>query len=160
MLNRLYLGLSVVLCLFVAGLVAVVFFGRGNPLGTVAAILAEGPAKDVASQFLDDLSKAKVDQAYEKTTKAYQSHLKAEEFRALVRSHPGLHSAKLTDMQTRDLTNDQATFKASLDGPNGTLDVIVEASIKEGNGWKVNRFTVCQREKLLAPGSTAAAPIR
>jgi hypothetical protein len=138
--------LSIVVGLMVAGIVAAVLLGPGNPFGAVSGVLAEAPAKDAASQFLDDLTKGNVEEAYGKTTKAYQTYLKAEDFRAFVRSYPGIKNAKVTDLQTRDRSPDQVTLKAILENPKGALNVMVEVNTKDGN-WKVNRFTIWPHEK-------------
>jgi hypothetical protein len=152
MANRLYVILSIVVGLVVAGIVAAIMLGPGNPFGAVSGVLAEAPAKDAASQFLDDLTKGNVDEAYGKTTKAYQNYLKAEDFRSIIRTHPGIKNAKVTDVQTRDGSPDQVTIKATLDSPKGAIDVLIEVNTKDGSGWKINRFTIWPHEKSSAPG--------
>jgi hypothetical protein len=66
----------------------------------------------------------------------------------------------VTEWQTRERANDQLTFKVVLEGPQGPLAGIVEVSIKEGSGWKINRFTAWKHEMASLSNSSTATPGR
>jgi hypothetical protein len=144
--NRLYLILSLVVAFFVVGVLALFLLGPASPYGALSAALAEGPAKDVASQFLEDLGKDRTEEAYGRTSNAYQGFQSIDDFRVMAAAHPAFRNARHTDWQTRERTHNQVTFKAVLAGPRGAFDVMVEVTSKEGTGWKVNRLAVWPRE--------------
>ena len=102
----------------------------------------EEDAEMEADAFMQDVAGNRLNDAYARTSKDFQSRLKFAQFRDLVTKNPGLKS-----YQPQSL--DEATFSPRLAIYTGTIFTQFGAQLsftlqlaKEGSVWKIDRFTM------------------
>jgi hypothetical protein len=160
LVNKMYLITAVVIACVVAGIVGWIMLGPANPFGLLAGQLARAPADTLGKDFLSDLSTGNVDVAYRKrTTETFRQHLPLDEFRAMVQAYPELRDSQASAFTILHEEKGLITFKGSVEGPRGSLIVVLDVTTKDGTGWKVDRFTVwkaTKREVIVIPDQRAA----
>jgi hypothetical protein len=89
--------------------------------------------------FLSELSQGKVDDAYKRTSKKFQSKQSLEQFKEFVNKHPDVKSGNLQNAQTVGSPNID-TGPVTLNGMMGSTKVTLTV-VKEDGSWKIDDFT-------------------
>ena len=98
-------------------------------------------AQVVAERFLADLGDGQVDFAYKETTQQFQARQTLEQFRAFVDRNPLLKKRTSSNVWAQSNTPNLVTFQASISTTGGQLNCTIHVA-KEGDVWKVDRFTI------------------
>jgi hypothetical protein len=97
---------------------------------------------ELAQSFVNDLSAGQVDEAYDRTSKGFQGRLSREQFKALVDKYPQFQNSTNVLNPPNNMAPGMtaATFTATVSGTKGSVLITVHV-LKEGEQWKVDRFT-------------------
>jgi hypothetical protein len=101
-----------------------------------------GLAQSTADAFMQDIADGHIDDAYARTTKDYQARQTLAGLRAFVNQNPALKNYDENSLEEPTLTAPQAvTVEGTVRGPNGEIAFTL-GLVKEGQAWKVDRFTI------------------
>jgi hypothetical protein len=95
-----------------------------------------------ADAFLGDIAAGRLDGAYARATKDFQARQTLPQFRAFVSQNPALKKYQANSLDEPNFTSPlSATFEGTVPGPNGDIAFTL-VLIKDGQLWKVDRFTI------------------
>ena len=118
--------------------------GKSGPPSTAADKGPNSPRQTplVAAQaFLEDLKKARVDEAYAKTAPSYQSQVSRQEFSRLIEQNPSFISYQTCTWNTTP-GMDPFTFEGKISGgPHASAAFTLEVS-PAGKGYEISKFTI------------------
>ncbi|CAN5374978.1 hypothetical protein BH10PLA2_BH10PLA2_18480 [soil metagenome] len=98
-----------------------------------------------ASQFLQTLARGDIDGAYRSTSPTFQDATTLAQFHAFVNKYPVLHSQNGTQLRYAQLAGASSGKKAIVGAVATNNNISISCTIglaKEGEVWKVERFTV------------------
>src|SRR5262245_7471665 len=134
-----------VLVLCVLGCIGIFYLGMRTvkDLGEKAMerIELEQAARVVAEAFLMDLCDGKVDAAYTQTTAAFKTRLTLQELKDLVEKNPTFKKRSNSWVFAQNPTPDLVVFQGTINSPQGSVNCTIHV-VKEGNVWKVDRFSI------------------
>ena len=147
---------TIVVVSIVAGIVLVVVLACGG-LIYLAAIGMRGFSQAMSSamqmgidvqtsmataqSFLDDIAAGRLDEAFAETSEGYQAKVSREQFQELVDNHPTLKKA-VAAMTGNNFNNNTARLTFTMTNPEGANTTCAVQMVKEGDEWKVDRFTI------------------
>jgi hypothetical protein len=136
---------AVVICVGLVICGGLVFFGfraLSQGMSSFTTLVNEiQAAQAVADTFLRDLGAGRVDEAYANTTKDFQARQSLAAFRDYVSKYPALKNYQSQALTINNPSATLATFQGTASGPNGQVSFTVQV-IKDGQTWKVDRFTI------------------
>jgi hypothetical protein len=101
-----------------------------------------GLVQSTADSFMQDIAAGRLDSAYGRTTKDYQSRQTLAALRAFVSQNPALKNYEAGSLGEPNFTNFvSATIEGTFAGVNGEVAFTL-VLIKDGQVWKVDRFTI------------------
>ena len=95
-----------------------------------------------AHYFMMKISGGGVDHAYASTTKGFQSRQTLQQFRDLVDKNPALKDYNGEFARDGDFDPDKNTYRGSIVDLRGTTMKFTVVTVKDGQDWKVDRFTI------------------
>jgi hypothetical protein len=133
-------GIVLVLVLGCGTIVYFVYRGVSGVVASVKSSIDDIQASQMAADnFMSDVAANRLDKAYNNTTKNYQSQQRLEQFKDFVQKNPGLKSYRPMSLVAMNFTPAASSFQGQIPGqiPQFTVQVV-----KEGETWKVDRFTI------------------
>jgi hypothetical protein len=134
-----------IVLILVVGCGTIFYFVYRGVSGVVASVKSSiddiQASQMAADNFMSDVAQGgqRLDNAYKNTTKNYQSQQTPAQFKDFVQKNPGLKSYQPMSLQPITFTSTASSFQGQIPGqiPKFTLQVV-----KEGETWKVDRFTI------------------
>jgi hypothetical protein len=99
-------------------------------------------SEEVADQFMSDIADSRADLAYARTTTEFQQRQPFPQFRAFVGKNPALKNYESDSLRQTNLDPTKATYVGEVTGPNGARVSFTIQVVKDGEEWKVNRFSI------------------
>jgi hypothetical protein len=133
-------GIVLVLVLGCGGVVYLVYRGMSGAVASFKSTFEDMQASQMAAEnFMSDVAANRLDAAYKNTTKNYQSQQTLPQFKDFVQKNPGLKNYQPMSLQPMNLTSTASSFQGQIPGQIKGFTVQV---VKEGETWKVDRFTI------------------
>ncbi len=97
----------------------------------------------VAETFMADLAAGRVDSAYNSTTQGFRDRQTLQQLRDLVNQNPQLKSfiRHSNSLAPGNISPTLITFHGTINSPTGVVSFTLHV-VKEGEQWKVDRFTI------------------
>jgi len=102
----------------------------------------EEDAEMSADAFMQDVAANRLNDAYARTTKEFQTRLKFAQFRDFVTKNPGLRSYQPQSLDESTFSPRLAIYTGTIFGQNGAQMSFTLQLAKEGTTWKIDRFTM------------------
>jgi hypothetical protein len=135
-------GVLFVCILVCGGVVYLIYQGVSSAASSVKTAIEEMQgSQQAAESFMRDIAGNRVDAAYNSTTKDFQTRQTLAQFRDLVNKNPALKNFQ-PPLMSNNFTPASATFQGNVAGQNGMWTSFTVTVIKDGQTWKVDRFTI------------------
>jgi hypothetical protein len=106
------------------------------------AMQDEEDAEMAADAFMQDVAANRLNDAYARTTKEFQTRLKFAQFRDLVTKNPGLRGYQPLSLDESTYSPRLAIYTGTIFAQNGPQLSFTLQLAKEGTVWKIDRFTM------------------
>jgi hypothetical protein len=99
-------------------------------------------SETAAHRFMTAISRGRAGDAYAGATEGFQSRQTLQQFRDLVNGNPALKYYRGQIARDAVFEPDRNTYRGKLGDPNGMTTSFTVVVIKDGENWKVDRFTI------------------
>jgi hypothetical protein len=95
-----------------------------------------------ADRFMKMIARDGVEPAYAGTTQGFQSRQTLQQFRDMVDRNPTLKDYEWGMALEKDFDPDRNTYRGTIEDRNGMTMSFTVVTVKDGQSWKVDRFTI------------------
>jgi hypothetical protein len=135
--------IGAIVLILVVGCGGIVYFVYRGVSGVVASVKSSiddiQASQMAADNFMNDVAANRLDTAYKNTTKNFQAQQSLAQFKDFVQKNPGLKSYQQFSLQPINFTSTASSFQGQVPGQINRFSLQV---VKEGETWKVDRFTI------------------
>jgi hypothetical protein len=99
-------------------------------------------AEAAAETFMQDVAANRLNEAYARTTKEFQTRLKFTQFRDFVTKNPSLKNYAPQSLDEATFSPRMAVYNGTVFTQNGAQLSFTLQLAKEGTAWRIDRFTI------------------
>jgi predicted metalloprotease len=141
-------GCLLCICLIVCG--GLFYLGMQKFSGTMQTAMAQAQqqmqdqedAEAAAETFMQDVAANRLNEAYARTTKEFQTRLKFPQFRDFVTKNPTLKNYAPQTLDESTFSPKMAIYNGTVFAQNGAQLSFTLQLAKEGTAWRIDRFTI------------------
>jgi hypothetical protein len=99
-------------------------------------------AEAAAEAFMQDVAAKRLNEAYARTTKQFQTRLKFAQFRDFVTKNPTLKNYVPLSLDETTFSSGLAIYNGTVFAPNGAQLSFTLQLAKEDTTWRIDQFTI------------------